>query len=207
MITTFLVAFLVVEFTGGATAQLLIGLCAALGGVVVLLMGVFTWSLTWAPVNLDRAHCERHKTLQSERLYYRKIIEGQEDHKHWQSVHAAFIDEGSALMDMILYGDDAQMPNYREQVKSWRDCTRAFLVEHAYGGAADGSDFFHAFNKSHMEFTYKGGRHSGERAVLASQVDFAISSLQAQQMIDRSYLEFDALDAEAKQQLEAGDGD
>ncbi len=182
---------------------LLLAVFSLFGGTIFWLQGLpsvaavalFVLASTVAALVTYHAASVAWRTADGEITYLKGIIVGNLEHRQKQETHAKLIDEGIALMEAILEGGDDQLSRRRADAESWRERARDFLAEHSYNGPADASSFYAAFNKSVANFQYKGGNYSGDRAVLASQVDHATACLQGMSILEKSYLDYHDLSA------------
>jgi hypothetical protein len=136
-------------------------------------------------------------TYRDEAAYYKRIIEVQTDQKERQGMHAALIDEGVCFVDVILTSGDDQLPRLRTEVENWRQRSREFLETHSMQGATDAAQFYRAFNRPESHFIHKGSGYSGDRAMLASQVDNATASLQGMYIGEKNYLDYRTASSQA----------
>lgn len=170
---------------------------AVVGAVFAIFLPIYLVNLIAAPVRMKHDSDDRYGQLvrdhEGEISYLKGIIQGETEHREKQAIHAQLIDEGMALMETVLKSGTDQLEDLRARTESWRQHAGDFLAEHSYGGPADASSFHAAFNKSVANFSYKGAEYSGDRAVLASQIDYATAALQGMSIQQKSYLNYQSV--------------
>ena len=159
-----------------------VGAVALSGAALLVLVGaMFLWTLAWAPVDLDRQMKSRITDLQ-------EVLKADRDHDQNLATHGRLIEEGRGLIEAVLQGGDDQLSDHRKEAETWIERCCVLLQKASYGREADASKLRFAFGSSGIkEMNWNGAQYSGDRAVLASQVYYAIVELRGMSIMEPWY--------------------
>ncbi len=166
-VVVYVLALLIIRLIGGTQqmSEELLWVVAISVAAAVMILPIFLVNLVLAPAQMDRLKQQKIGSL-------RQRIRQRLSRRQKEQQLSDLIDEGKSLVQMII-GDGQAIEASKAQVDDWKERTSQFLSENVAPNEA--ARFRAGFGLGEAFFKYDGANYSGDKAVLASEVDSVVS--------------------------------